>query len=110
MKMTYEKYVIRVRHYTERMTECHYKDMFPEDMRDMVKDEDDFIYWQTSSEDFYVSKYTDTEIEISDSLWEAIDYSDMDEDEIDEIIKDVKNHYKPKKDYRIQLKKVKATV
>ena len=107
MKITYEKYVIRVRHYTERMKECHFNDDFPEDMRDCVED---FIYWQTSHEDFYVSKYTDTEIEISDNIWEAIDYSDVRKEEIDEIIKDVKNHYKPKKDYRIQLKKVKATV
>ena len=76
----------------------------------VINKEDDFIYWQTSYEDYYISKYTDTEIEISDNIWEAIDYSDMDKDEIDEIIKDVKNHYKPKKDYRIQLKKVKATI
>lgn len=107
MKITYEKYVIRVRHYTECMKECHFKNDFPEDMRDCVKD---FIYWQTSYEDFYISKYTDTEIEISDNIWEAIDYSDVNKEEIDEIIKDVKNYYKPKKDYRIQLKKVKATV
>ena len=107
MKITYEKYVIRVRHYLYRMEEHHYKDDFPEDMRDCAED---FIYWETKSEDFYISKYTDTEIEISDDIWEAIDYSDMDKDEIDEIIKDVKNHYKPKKDYRIQLKKVKATI
>ena len=105
--MTYEKYVIRVRHYLCHMKERHYKDDFPEDMRDYIED---FIYWETSSEDFYVSKYTDTEIEISDNIWEAIDYSDIDEDEINEIVKDVKNHYKPKKDYRLQLKKVKATV
>ena len=107
MKITYEKYVILVRHYTEHMKECHFKDDFPEDMRDCVKD---FIYWQTSHEDFYVSKYTDTEIKISDNIWEANDYSDVSKEEIDKIIKDVKNHYKPKKDYRIQLKKVKATV
>lgn len=107
MKITYEKYVIQVRHYTERMKECHFKDDFPEDMRDCVED---FIYWQTSHEDFYVSKYADTEIEISDNIWEAIDYSDVSKEEINKIIKDVKNHYKPKKDYRIQLKKVKATV
>ena len=107
MKITYEKYVIRVRHYTEHMKECHFKDDFPEDIRDCVAD---FIYWQTSHEDFYVSKYTDTEIKISDNIWEANDYSDVSKEEIDEIIKDLKNHYKPKKDYRIQLKKVKATV
>ena len=107
MKTKYIKYVIRVRHYLCRMKECHFKDDLPEDMRDCVED---FIYWETKSEDFYISKYTDTEIEISDDIWEAIDYSDVDEEEIDEIIKDVKNHYKPKKDYRIQLRKVKATV
>lgn len=107
MKITYEKYVIRVRHYTERMKECHFKDDFPEDMRVCAAD---FIYWQTLHEDFYISKYTDTEIKISDNIWEANDYSDVSKEEIDEIIKDLKNHYKPKKDYRIQLKKVKATV
>ena len=107
MKITYEKYVIRVSHYTEHMKECHFKDDFPEDMRDCVTD---FIYWQTSHEDFYVSKYTDAEIKISDNIWEANDYSDVSKEEIDKIIKDLKNHYKPKKDYRIQLKKVKATV
>lgn len=107
MKMTYEKYVIRVRHYVYRMKERHFKDDFPEDMRDNVND---FIYHETKHEDFYVSKYTDTEIEISDSIWEAIDYSDYDTDEANKIIEDVKNHYLPKKDYRIQIKKVKATV
>lgn len=84
------------------MKERHFKDDFPEDMRDCVAD---FIYWQISHEDFYVSKYTDTEIKISDNIWDANDYSDVSKEEIDEIIKDLKNHYKPKKDYRIQFKK-----
>ena len=87
MKITYEKYVIRVRHYTEHMKECHFKDDFPEGMRDCVAD---FIYWQTSHEDFYVSKYTDTEIKISDNIWDANDYSDVSKEEIDKIIKDLK--------------------
>lgn len=108
MKITYEKYVIRVRHYTERMKEC--RSINPDESPELIGTMFDFIYWQTSYEDFYVSKYIDTEIEISYNIWEAIDYSDVSKEEIDEIIKDVKNHYKPKKDYRIQLKKVKATV
>ena len=47
---------------------------------------------------------------MKNKIREAKDDTDVSKEEIDEIIKDLKNHYKPKKDYRIQLKKVKATV
>lgn len=102
-----EKNIIRVRHYTERMKECHFKDDFPEDMKPYIRD---FVYWQTSHKDFYVSEYDDQNIKVSENILDAIDYSNISQKEIDTIIKNIKNHFTPKKDYRIQLKKMKIKI
>lgn len=105
--MICEKYVIRIRHYTERMGEHHFKDDFPEDMQDIVRD---FTYWVTSHEDLYIKTYNDGNIETTDNIWDANDYSDLNNEEIKDIIKNVKNQFLPKKDYMIQLKKIKAKI
>jgi hypothetical protein len=84
--MIYEKLVIRIRHYVERTKKG------------------------LTMEDYYLYKYTDDEIGITWNIWEAIDCSDMDEDKLNNILKELVNHFTPKKDYRIQTKIVKAKI
>lgn len=100
MRKTYNsKKIIRIRHYLYHLKEQH-------------SISGRFTYLETKHEDFYLKNYDELNnvVNITEDFQEAFDYKKYSSNELNDIIKKLKQYFKPIKDYYITIQNLKLIV